>query len=257
VVASNTSEVVNGVDIDANTGRNQVNGNTGEGVVETGAIYSEVNLATEMNGTVVKVCEACGFGGTVTAMNEKTGAGSENVSEVVVNKSTNVEINQESSVNNQVSGSFNTGDNQANGNTEGGRIETGGISLTLDIGNVLNKAVVILEGGGCCGVEDPGDPGDPEDPGDPGTGGPEEPSPPSDNPGSSSGTSSSGGSSSSGNSGGGSVAAASIGPAIGAILPATGAKLWLWWMAGLFLFSMGRFVRLMAGRSPAVARVEA
>jgi hypothetical protein len=242
--------VVNQVNVDASTGENQANGNTGEGVVVTGGVSTETKLVTVVNRTKVDICQGCGFFDNIRAINEKTGAGSENVSQVVVNKSTKVVVNDESRVVNQVSGDLNTGGNEASGNTEGGRIETGGITAMVEIGNTVNQAEVVEE------CDEDGGPGDP---GDPGTGGNDEPAPPASNPGGnqSSGTSSSGSSSSNGGSSGGSVAAASIGPVIGGILPATGSRMWMWWMAGLFLFSMGRFIRLMAGRSPAKAYAKA
>lgn len=257
VEMNNSSDVTNNIDLNLNSGENKTNGNNGDVKVHTGDISVSETIKNHVgaNRLVGEMCGLCGAT-TVNQSNVKTGEDSINKIEVVVNKNSSVHTDNKVVLKNEVKGDINTGQNEANENNGETFVESGEIVVNVEVDNELNDNDVDIA---YTPENDPSvDPGD-ADPGSAEDNDPDDPSAPvvpvTNNGGSSSDNT--GNNNSSGSSGSGSVANASVsavgGAVLGAILPETGNPYWLaMWMMGLFLISMGRYVRLNSGRSPAV-----
>ncbi len=252
VTMDNQQATLNQSYIQANTGNNQANKNNGDVTINTGdvVVKNKFQTTTGINQLQLSSCQQCGGGVSLQVSNEKTGAESQNQTSVKINNQQVINQSSQQTTINQVSGDLNTGDNQADENNGEVTIDTGEIAVNTEVITTGNENEVILKE---C---------DPDDPSDPAVGGPDDPDDPHDpqsglpatNHNSDGGSSSSNSSSSGSGSSSGSSVQAIGGQVLGAILPLTGSTQTLTlWMIGLFLISMGRFVRLLSGRAPAYA----
>lgn len=147
VVQNNTADVKNKVDLKLNTGKNEANKNTGEGIVVSGDIVSGVAISNKANTNVADL-ESCGGCDIEIAVgNVKTGADSENKAKVKVEKTNSIFQTNVAEVDNYVDVYGNTGKNEANKNTGGGSVETGDISGTAIVENKLNRNFASIAGG--------------------------------------------------------------------------------------------------------------
>ncbi len=128
---SNSGEVVNTVDTQANTGGNETSGNSGDVAIQTGDIESFTKIQTSLNHSSV-VNECCNGPEIKIEVNENGSDSTNNVS-VTSNNQTTITVNQNATVGNNVSGTANTGHNTANNN--GGNIYIG-------TGDIKAKSVV-------------------------------------------------------------------------------------------------------------------
>lgn len=178
----NNGNVNNDLTLSANTGRNAANENTGTGNIATGDANIMSNLINFMNNTfnvdnwmfgIVNVfgewdgniflgdkTVSASTGSQqidVTALNEMTGYGSENLSEAEINQIRRYCIENNLDYENVVNALLNTGDNAANYNTGEGYIDTGDIKIKIKkfiLGNmvVISKKIqeeeIIPEYGG-------------------------------------------------------------------------------------------------------------
>ena len=258
IATQNQQTVINQINIDGNTGNNQANKNTGDVEIETGNIVSEISVQTLGNISSIAGlggCSICNQNYQLMVIHQQTGAGSENQTTIKIDKGTVIFQKNNQIVINKINGNLNTGENQANENTGDVTIHTGEIKLYTEILTAGNENLIVASEI----IEyDPDDPQDPQNL--PEIGGPDDPDDPDPQPLPVNNTNPPGDSGISPNNtspnGGSSYPDTSVaGAVLGAILPLTGNSstlaIWMW---GLFLISMGRFVRLLSGRAPATAK---
>lgn len=178
-VQNNQADIANNLSVLANTGENQMSGNTagftgGENVIETGDATLDVNAITIANNNVagdegwwlVFVNDASGnwtgqimgapagatmagtsgsefdvlADGTIVVKNADNGAGSVNNGSVNTNQNTTVIQNNQANITNNLTLVANTGENQANNNTGGSNsIKTGDANIMANIVNFVNN----------------------------------------------------------------------------------------------------------------------
>lgn len=148
VYNSNTAEVKNDVDARSNTGRNDANYNTGPAEISTGEAWVGVGVATHVNDNLTEVRGGAGGNGSNFAENSITGPFSDNSVAILNNQSVNVNNVNDMLVKNYVDAKSNTGKNDANKNTLGADIFTGGASTGVGVnteGNI-NSTLIALGG---------------------------------------------------------------------------------------------------------------
>lgn len=138
---SNTAEINNNVDINANTGNNSASENNGG---ETNITTGDVNTSSEIvNAAVNQSFVETGCCGDALALNiSGNGSDSNNSIGYSSNKSTNVSIESNTNIENKVQGKANTGNNSANQNNGSVSIYTGNIKAT-DV--IKNNSINIYE----------------------------------------------------------------------------------------------------------------
>ncbi len=146
----NQGTVVNKIDLNANTGGNTANKNTGEGSISTGDVKTGTSLSTTLNKNAADIDPCGGCDLDLYASNEKTGADSNNETSIEVDKATVLEQDNNAHIKNEIFQDLNTGDNEANKNTGMGSITTGGVESVSVVNNKANKnmASVGHNGGG-------------------------------------------------------------------------------------------------------------
>lgn len=158
---SNDSQVTTDISVAANTGGNQVNGNTADEInVQTGNIIQEVQVTNESinHNTVDMNCQTC-----ETAVNNpgnevtinKNGSGSDNTISTTANQSNQVWQSNSASVNTTVSVSANTGNNYIEDNTASQiELRTGNIRVETQIlnKNINNSKAKISDNSGISGM---------------------------------------------------------------------------------------------------------
>lgn len=140
VTQSNDTEISNDFDVDANTGDNEAEDNTGGNVsIETGdtnVIVDVENIANK-NAANLSACGTCA--GDASVLISNNGDDSDNT--VVLNQTTSVWAIQDNHANveNEVDIDAQTGDNDAEDNTGGeSSIKTGNVLALVDVENDLN-----------------------------------------------------------------------------------------------------------------------
>ena len=147
ITQTNNADVTNNVDTSADTGGNTANGNTGSDVgITTGDASQNIEIENSLNFSSVDVpcCPS-----DISA--EISGNGSDSTNEIAIGSETqtNISITQNANVENNVSGSANTGDNSANDNTGGSvLIDTGSIWVAGGIKNGPINVYSITGGSG-------------------------------------------------------------------------------------------------------------
>lgn len=158
---TNDGNINDGVEIDANTGRNEASKNTIDGNVETGDANIKNNQFTLANNTVVGdnwwmmiVNTLKGWSGAIIGSpdgttqfvpmssiteNSQTGAASTNDASIANNTSQDVEIKNDGDVKNKLVLNANTGENSASKNTGSGEIRTGDANIMSNLVNFVNN----------------------------------------------------------------------------------------------------------------------
>jgi hypothetical protein len=149
VLQSNKADIDNKVQVDASTGGNQAEDNTGGDVtIETGDVDVSIAVENQVNSNVAKIDGY--FGGDYTA--EITGNGTDSDNEVEFEVENEIDLTQKNKadVDNKVKVDAETGDNDAEDNTGGSvHIDTGDVDVDkIDIKNVLNANSATVEGTG-------------------------------------------------------------------------------------------------------------
>lgn len=167
---NNDGRVTNNLVLDANTGYNEANYNTGSGQIATGDANIMANMVNFVNSVfnvdkwmlgVVNVFGRWdgtiqfGMGGTdadrsasaaagsiITAANDTTGAGSDNNASVDINNRTNITIDNKADINKEVDLWLNTGNNEADYNTGSAKITTGNIRAKLREIDIVNQVII-------------------------------------------------------------------------------------------------------------------
>lgn len=145
VTQENNASVSNNVGIDADTGHNKAEKNTGDGSVQTGDVDVEVSVVNDLNENVLEID---GLGsGDPSAVNDTTGPESENEAKVEIEN--DIEVLQENnlSVSNNVEVDADTGHNKANKNTGDGSVDTGDVEVDVVIENSGNSNEATIEAG--------------------------------------------------------------------------------------------------------------
>jgi len=138
----NTAAIENNMRVNADTGHNQANRNTGLGSVTTGDALAALHARNIANVTLAGLGDAWS---NVTAdlVNGTTGADSTNTIDVTVNDERNVSVANDASVDTTIGAVANTGFNQTNRNTLGGVISTGRSILDVVVENLLNQTWIV------------------------------------------------------------------------------------------------------------------
>lgn len=146
----NTAFVVNNVTATSDTGTNNASTNTGPGVIRTGNAALGLSVGTHVNDDLNNLFVGSGGVGGNTAWNGTTGPFSTN--NVSIRNSAEVKVKNfnDMVVLNNVAAEANSGDNNANKNTLGGDITTGGAAAGVGVnteGNINTTLVSMALGG--------------------------------------------------------------------------------------------------------------
>jgi len=175
IALANSAEVLNNVTLNATTGDNDADKNTGSGSVSTGDVNAALKVTNVANtntigngGTIWMVLvnnlgtwDGQLFGGdassgiyspfftftinpdgSFSASNDTTGADSTNNAATTVSNDTDIAINNTATLTNNVTLDANTGGNSASKNTGNGTIQTGDVNVAANIVNLLNNNFV-------------------------------------------------------------------------------------------------------------------
>ncbi|MDO8658782.1 MAG: hypothetical protein Q7K55_08625 [Candidatus Levybacteria bacterium] len=139
IYQNNDALVVNTVDSDANTGKNDANRNTGGDVtIETGNATSDVDVWTAVNANVATV-GGSGNGSIVDARIVGNGEDSDNRIWLGLNSPVTVVQDNLATILNTIYADADTGKNDANRNTGGNvTIDTGDADVEVDVDNMAN-----------------------------------------------------------------------------------------------------------------------
>ena len=142
VTVKNAADIVNDITVNADTGNNLVERNTGLGSIDTGDAMSALHARNIANVTLVGVGSSWG---EITAdlANATTGADSENTIDVTVNDERHVTVLNDAAVDTVLAALANTGFNTASRNTLGGRVITGFAEVAALVENLLNQAWLV------------------------------------------------------------------------------------------------------------------
>src|SRR3990170_2829791 len=146
----NYAKIKNNVDVDADTGKNDANGNTGGSVsITTGNADTTVAVSNTANKNVATVGNGSG-GGTLSVVISGNGYKSTNTANVGVSANTLVFQNNSAKITNDVDVDADTGKNDANKNT-GGDVEilTGNADADVDVSNLANFNFADVDSCGC------------------------------------------------------------------------------------------------------------
>lgn len=128
VVQSNEANIENNVDINANTGGNELNGNSGDGSIETGNINITEEIENNVNESSVDA-GCCEMDEETSLVISGNASDSQNNISSDLNSLTNVYVNQIANITNNISGFANSGGNSANNNNGNVSIDTGNITV--------------------------------------------------------------------------------------------------------------------------------
>ena len=145
---SNTAKVKNDVDVKSETGHNDANTNTGPAVINTGDAWLGLLVATHVNDNLNQISGGAGGSGSNTAENSTTGPFSNNTVSLTNRRSATVNNVNDLYVKNDVDAKADSGHNDANKNTLGGLINTGGAAAGVGVnteGNI-NSTLVAMGG---------------------------------------------------------------------------------------------------------------
>lgn len=141
VFQSNDAYIKNDVDVDADTGNNDAEDNTGGDVtIETGDADVEVSAATWANANWALVGGNGGSGGSLSARILGNGSNSDNEIKLKLKKEIAVVQENEAYVKNDIDVDADTGNNDANDNT-GGDVsikKTGDADVNVEVDNMVN-----------------------------------------------------------------------------------------------------------------------
>jgi hypothetical protein len=146
VTQTNVMDVSSDVTIDANTGGNTAEGNSGDTTIETGDINISTNIQNSGNVGIVSLpcCPMSSNTGVVDVSGN--GAGSENGVNLNWSNLNQVNVNNLANIENLIGGNLNTGFNRADDNLGGVIIETGSIKVNDVIKNDPLNFYLVLGG---------------------------------------------------------------------------------------------------------------
>ena len=136
VTNQNYAQVFNDSFLQANTGANNANYNTGSGIVTTQKAEGNGQLVNVINKNAVQTGGSAGQSSSAT--NQNTGSGSDNSSQTNINNELTVKNVNEANVINRVTADISSGKNNSNFNTGHGMITTGAANLGLNFFSLAN-----------------------------------------------------------------------------------------------------------------------
>lgn len=139
--ATNNANIVNIVNVGANTGNNASSNNNGGVTIQTGNILIRGSIENKANKTEIIIDPT---NGTITVINSSNGANSVNVIDISILESLNITKLDEATIENLVEILANTGGNLANNNTDPVLIQTGDIDIEFGIINEVNKDKIAI-----------------------------------------------------------------------------------------------------------------
>ena len=168
ILIDNDGNIINNYFLDANTGDNSADKNTGDGSVTTGDANIVFNLINFLNNTflggngelLLGVVNIFGnYGGNIVldgldssgtpyssgylgSSNSTTGAGSDNDASTSANNDTDITLTNSAQILNNLTLDTNTGDNEADKNTGSGSISTGDTNANVGVTNIGNNTVI-------------------------------------------------------------------------------------------------------------------
>jgi len=165
ILIDNNGNIVNDYYIDADTGDNTTDKNTGDGSITTGDANVAFNLINLLNNVFLGqllvgvvnifgtlsgdiVLDGLGTGGnypytgSLNAGNTNTGSDSTNDAQSSIDNDTNIDLDNNAEILNNVTLDANTGDNSADKNTESGQITTGDANVNLNVVNIANMTSI-------------------------------------------------------------------------------------------------------------------
>ncbi len=236
VSQTNNATISNNIVVNANTGGNKANNNTGNVTIKTGDIHSDITVENKnINNSISFISSSQGAASILVS-----GNGSDSENEVTVENTNNVSIFVNNTVNllNSIGLNLNTGGNSANRNDGNASIETGDIWSFVKIDNSnINSSFAHVD----CDCEKENHNPPPNSP---------TPTPP---PGPQQGgcQGNCGGGGSGGGTSTGGLASVSGVSTDGDVLPATGSYfLFLITLSSLIVFFMGWYLRFRSGVAP-------
>src|SRR3989338_1349854 len=168
VYNSNQADVKNDVEVRSNTGKNDADYNTGPASINTGDAWLGLLVNNHINDSLTAIRGGAGGSGSNTAENSTTGPFSNNTVSILNDHSANVNNVNDLRGKNDVDAKANSGKNDANKNTLGGDITTGGAAAGVGVdtqGNINSTLIAMALGGfdneGSNSVTGPGGAGDP------------------------------------------------------------------------------------------------
>lgn len=150
VEQNNWAKVKNYVEVNADTGNNEANNNTGGDVsIGTGNAKGDVSVSNKVNKNVAQVGGGDGSG-QVHVEISGNGADSTNTANLALENLVAVEQNNWASIYNDVEVNANTGNNEANNNTGGNvEIDTGNAKADVEVENLANFNWADVDACGC------------------------------------------------------------------------------------------------------------
>lgn len=138
ILQTNTADITNNVNADANTGNNSANDNTGgDTSINTGNAATAVNLNNSANSNTLDIgcCEAISTSVKIAG----NGSGSTNYVDLRFSNNRYVLVQNRLNIYNDIYANANTGGNEANGNTGGNTtINTGNANVSVNVSNSGN-----------------------------------------------------------------------------------------------------------------------
>ena len=161
VTQTNTADISNNVDVDANTGGNTVSDNTGGNTdIQTGNIDSSTAINNQDINNNIALADPCCQGASIDAQISGNGYNSTNSIYSTVNNVTNIYQTNYANIYNNIVINGNTGKNSASDNNGNVSILTGNIYVTTNItnkningsqasgGNVYSSLYAVIKGNG-------------------------------------------------------------------------------------------------------------
>jgi hypothetical protein len=148
VTQTNVANVLNDVKVEANTGDNEAEDNTGGDVeIETGDAETTVSVANMLNSNTAEVDGCCT--GDIDVLIDGNGSDTDNEIELELENETEVTQANEANVWNYVDAESETGDNEAEDNTGGEvSIKTGDAETTVAVSTAANSNSAWVTGEG-------------------------------------------------------------------------------------------------------------
>jgi hypothetical protein len=135
----NNARANNNVAVNANSGSNRANNNTGDGEVMGGDVRGNIEVNSVLNsGTGGLMPIVLAGSPDVNVGNDHTGSQSSNAANVTATTTNRVEVRNTGVANNSLSGSVRTGNNTANNNTGDGTAASGDIQVGASFGTDIN-----------------------------------------------------------------------------------------------------------------------
>lgn len=141
----NDANIITNLHANIDTGTNKTNQNTLGGEVKTGDGVLALHSRTLANLTGIALDPALGL--TISGLNDTTGFDSKNTIKAELNDKRIISVDNFADIDTIFASLVNTGNNEANQNTVGGRIITGNIDATAGIQNLVNRVILALAGG--------------------------------------------------------------------------------------------------------------